>query len=311
MEDGIAGADRVTHLTPKNAMKVSRLPKVALVVGGGASGCEIAEYYASLGVKVLMAELAERLLPKEDSEVGEMIEFYLTKQLGVKVLTQSRVIAIERDGSYKKAVFLRGGQEKSVKIEEIVLATGSKPAIDLGLENAGVKFTNGGIKVNKSLQTSNKHIYAAGDVLGGGESSTERATYEAAIATANIINKGKSAVNYAGFTRVTRTFPMVASVGITEDECMKRDKKYKVALAPLSAVSASNTEDFRTGFVKILADREGKVLGATVVAPHADLVIQEIALAIKQQLKIVDLASTPHVADSWGELVKVVARRLA
>lgn len=309
-ENGITGADSVAHLTPRTAMTVNRLPKVALVVGGGASGCEIAEYYASLGVSVLLVELAERLLPKEDSEVGEMLEFYLTKQLGVKVLTQSRVIALEKDRSFKKVIFLRGGQEKAVKVEEVIFATGSKPALDLGLENAGVKFTKNGIKVDKSLQTNVRHIFAAGDVLGG-ESSTEKATYEAAVVTANIINRGKAAVNYKGFARVTNTFPMVASVGMTEDSCMKRDKKYKVALAPLSVANASNTEDFRTGFIKMLSDREGKIIGATVVAPRADLIIQEIALAIRQNLRVVDVASTPHIADGWGEIVKVVARRLA
>ena len=309
-EKGITGVDSIPHLTPRTAMNVGRLPKVLLVVGGGASGCEIAEYYANLGVQVLLFELSERLLPREDSEVGEMIEFYLTKQLGVKVLTQSRVIAMERDGAHRKVIFIRGGQEKAVKVEEIVVATGSKPAMDLGLENAGVKFSAAGIKVGKTLQTSAKHIYAAGDVLGG-KSSTEKSTYEAALATANIINKGNSAADYRGFMRVTNTFPMVASVGMTEDDCVKHARKYKVALAPLSAVNASNIEDFRTGFIKLVADRDGRLIGGTVVAPRADLIIQEVALAIRQEMKAVDLASVPHAADGWGEIVKVAARRLA
>ncbi|MBQ3309855.1 NAD(P)/FAD-dependent oxidoreductase [Candidatus Saccharibacteria bacterium] len=309
-ENGITGADSVPHLTPRTAMSIGRLPKVVLVVGGGASGCEIAEYYANLGVQVLLVELAERLLPKEDSEVGEMLEFYFTKQLRINVLTRSRVVAIERDGQHKKVVFLRGGQEKAVKVEEIVIATGSQPALDLGLENAGVKFSAAGIKVNKEMQTSAKHIYAAGDVVGG-RSSTEKATYEAVVATANIINKGHSPADYRGFARVTNTFPMVASVGMTEDDCVKHARKYKVALAPLSTTGASNIEDFRTGFIKLVGDRDGRILGGTVVAPRADLIIQEIALAIRQEMKAVDLASVPHIADSWGEIVKIAARRLA
>lgn len=309
-EKGITGVDSVPHLTPRTAMSAGRLPKVVLVAGGGASGCEIAEYYANLGVQVLLFELSERLLPREDSEVGEMLEFYLTKQLGVKVLTQSRVIAIERSEGHKKVIFLRGGQEKAVKVEEIVVATGSKPAMDLGLENAGVKFSASGIKVGKNLQTSAKHIYAAGDVIGG-KSSTEKATYEAAVATANVINKGHSPVDYRGFARVTNTFPMVASVGMTEDDCVRHARKYKVALAPLSVANASNIEDFRTGFVKLVGDRDGRIIGGTVVAPRADLIIQEVALAVRQEIKAVDLAGTPHIADSWGEIIKIAARRLA
>ena len=308
---GIAGLENTKCLTPTSALVVNRIPKVVLIVGAGATGCEIAQYYAELGSKVLLAELANRILPQEDAEVGELMEHYLTKQLKVKVLTESRVTTVAKDRVSKKVIFMRGGQEKQVRVEEIILATGSAPATDLGLENAGVKYTKMGIKVEPTLQTSAKHIYAAGDVLGGNKSSTEKASYEAAVATANIVNRAKNAVDYRGFVRMVNTFPPVASVGLTEDDCLKRDLKYKSTIVLLNTTSASNTSDFRAGFIKLIANRERRIIGATVVAPQADLIIQEIVLAMRNRISVVELASTPHVAMSWSELVRIAARRLS
>ena len=215
---------------------------------------------------------------------------------------------------------MRGGQEKSVKVEAVILATGSEPAVDLGLSNAEVKFSSKGIQVNSMMQTSAKHIFACGDVADVvlekradvvEISSTEKANYEAAIAASNAVTRGKSFVDYKGFVRMTDTFPKVAAVGLTEDECIARDLKYKQVLVPLSSVSASNTSEYQDGFVKVVTNREGKIIGSTIVAPNADLMIQEIVLAMKADLKLMDIATTPHVALGFGEAVRLAARRIS
>ena len=110
---------------------------------------------------------------------------------------------------------------------------------------------------------------------------------------------------------MVNTFPPVASVGLTEDDCLKRDLKYKSTIVLLNTTSASNTSDFRAGFIKLIANRERRIIGATVVAPQADLIIQEIVLAMRNRISVVELASTPHVAMSWSELVRIAARRLS
>lgn len=328
IDPGITGAAEAECLLPEDVFTLRRIPKVVMVVGGGSTGCEIAEYLAEMGSKVLLAEISERLLPKEDPEAGEVIETRFAKTLGVKVLTSSRVVAVAKAGKetlpsgrkteVTKVQFLRGGQEKSVKVEAVVLCTGSEPAVDLGLSNADVKFSNKGIRVNGMMQTSAKNIYACGDVADTvlekhadvvEISSTEKATHEAAVAASNIVNRAKGTVNYKGFVRMTDTFPKVASVGLTEDECIARDLRYKHTLMPISGVSAANTKDYQDGFVKIIANRENKIIGATIVAPNADILIQEIVLAMRTDLKLVDLASIPHVSLSLGEAVRVAARR--
>ncbi len=307
---GIAGVDAVSCWSPDTALRMSKLPKAVMVVGGGSTGCEIAEYFAALGVQVLIAEAQERLLPREDPEAGAVIAEHLRKRFRVEVLTNSRVVAVAQDDKSKQVFFVRDGQEKTVRVEAIILATTPEPSVDFGLENAGVKYSPAGIVVNEYLRTTSPHIWAAGDVIGR-DSSTERATYEAKLATMNALRKSGNIVNYAGFTRMTNTMPKVAKVGLTENDCTKVKYKFKTAMVPIETISAANTNDFREGFVKIIAEAHGQILGATVVCPEADLVIQEVALAVRNGLRVAELAATPHVATSWSEAVRIAARELS
>ncbi len=292
-------------------MALPRLPRNILIVGGGSTGCELAQYFAELGVKVAIVELSGRLLPREDEEVGRLMESYFSKQLKIDVLTEVRATAMSEDALGKNVILLHDGVERAVKVGAVVLATGTTPSLGgLGLEKVGVKVEKRGLKINSSLQTTAKYIFAAGDVLGG-ESSTERSAYEGVIATYNALKRQKTTVNYGGFVRVTDTFPQIASVGVTEDDCIKRDIKFKKSLIALPKVPAAAISGINVGFVKMLATKQGKVLGATVIAPEAELIIQEVSLAIRHGLSVIDLASTPHVALAWGEAVKRVAKRLA
>ncbi len=310
-ENGIAGLDHIEHCTPKNALTINRPPKTLIIIGGGPTGCEVAQYYAELGSKIAILELTDRLLPHEDLEVGQLMTGHFEENHHIKVLTESRAISIEQDKINKRVVFMRGGMEHILHADAIVVATGSRPAIeDLGLENAGVKATKQGIKVSKTLQTSIKHIYAAGDAIDA-KSSTERAIYESALATSNLFNRNKDIANYSGFMRVIDTYPQVATVGVTEDDCLKRDKKIKKAIIPLSSISAANINDFYVGFVKMLADKQGKVIGATIICPEAELVAEEVSLAIRHHLSVEDLASAPHPASSWNDAVRLAANRLS
>lgn len=308
--NGITGIDTVSCWSPNTALRMAKLPRVMMVIGGGSTGCEIAEYFAALGVEVLIAEAQDRILPREDPEASEVIEKHLKDRFGVKVLTDSRVVALQRDNEGQQVIFVRGSQEKSVRVEAIVLATTTEPSTDIGLENAGVKYSYRGIQVDQNLRTTNRHIWAAGDVIGG-ESSTEKATYEGKLATLNAISNAGNIVNYTGFIRMTDTLPKVAKVGLNEIECAQLKEKQKSALVPLEAISAANTNDFRAGFVKLTINAKSQVLGATVVSPDADLVIQEIALALRAGMQASELAGTPHVATGWAEAVRMAARELS
>lgn len=309
-QGGIIGLESVKCLTADTALDLKALPKTMTIIGGGATGCEFAEFFATLGVKVQIIELSPRLLPREDVEAGSVLQTYLEEEFKVKVLTEARVLAVSNfKNNTTKISFLRGGVEKASKSEAVFLATGALPNLDLGLENAGVKFDKNGIKTDEFLQTSMKHIYAVGDCLGK-ESSSERAAYEGTAALLNLVKKEKNSLNYEIFPRVVNTNPEIVSLGKTEIECRSSKLKYEKIFVPISEIPASNTNDFRVGFLKLLVDKKKKtLLGATLMSKNADLMVSELSLIMKNNLPVTELAKIPHVSTSFSELLHIAAEK--
>ena len=301
LDTGIKIPENLDYWLPENVPYILRPPKSVFIVGAGATGCEIAQYFSEMGCNVTIADLAVRILPQEDEEVGQVLEEVFTKD-NITVLTQSRVIAIEKCDNAKKIVFIRGGQEKSVKADEVVLCTGQAPNADIGLENAKVKYTHEGIKVGPDMQTSQKNIYACGDVIGG-HSCSMKAKIEARIAAAHIIGKSKDVVDYLGLIRVTKLYPEIATVGMTEDDCIKSDKKFKKVIRPLFC-NASITSNFRSGFIKMLCDKHGLFIGATIMAPNAGIIAQELAMALRYSMTIREIYAVPHPENEWSMIVQ-------
>lgn len=307
----VQGIREIDYLTPRTILEAIRPPKTLYIIGGGPIGVEIAQLMAIFGTKVYIAEIASRLLPGEDLEVGETMERLLSEQKGVTVLTQTRTLMIEKENIAKRITLSRGGVEKSLRVDEVLVAAGREPNVDLGLENASVQYTPKGIQVHDNLQTSNRDIFAAGDVLGRPNSFTHTAILESRIAAHNLFSKGKLAPDYTGTPRLIFTFPGIASVGLSEDDCLKRDLRIKKSIAPLNIIARSNTSDFHDGFVKLIADRKNVIIGATVVAPHAAEIVHELALAIRYGITASQLADTPHAFLSWSEAVRVAATKLS
>lgn len=306
----IPGLSDTDYATPRSILDITRPPKTIYIVGGGTTGIEIAQLMSIFGAKVYVADIASRILPDFDSEVGESIGELFHKQKGITPLTQTRTLAIEKENIARRVTFSRGGHEQSLRIDEVVICAGRTPNVDLGLENAGVDYDSKGIRVNDQLQTTAKHIYAAGDVLGR-KGYTHTALLESRIAINNLLSKNKHIPDYAATPRIVFTYPGIASVGLTEDDCLRRDLNIKKAIAPLSIIARSNTSDFRDGFVKIITDKKGVIIGATVVAPGASEIVHELTLAIKYGHTAAQLAATPHAFLSWSEAVRVAASKLA
>ena len=225
------------------------------------------------------------------------------------VIPNSKVVAVTSEDKTKTVIFTSGGQEKMVNVDCVVLATGSEPNTDLGLENAGVQYKPSGIVVDKFFHTSAKNIYAVGDCTGG-DSSTERSEYEASVLAVNLTSRAKNQVNYGGFIRVTSTYPEIATVGLNEVDLNKRKRKFQKAVVPLKDIPASKTERLAHGFVKIITDMTGRVIGATIVAPNAALMAEEFSIAIRHHLTALEIASTPHITNSWNFAVKLAAKKL-
>ncbi len=299
----IEGLKKAGYITYRKAINFTKLPKSLLVIGGGAIGTEFTHLFNRLGVEVTQVEYAPRLLAREEPESSELIQALFERD-GVNVVTGAQVYKVETDRS-KKIVHVRRGEEThTFRVDEILLAAGKQPNVDLGLDNAGVKYDKRGIKTNKMMQTARKHIYAVGDVVGP-YAFTHMASYQSRIAAHNILHRQKIEVNYKAVPRCTFTDPEVASVGITEAEARDKGLKIRVNAVPVSVIGRSNTSNQSAGFVKVITSQTGVLLGGTVVAPRGGEMMQELAVAIQNGLKASDVAATIHAFPTWSEAVRI------
>lgn len=306
----IQGLDALPFYTPRTILETLKPPKSICIIGGGSHAVEIAELLSIFGTDVTIIEKASRLLPDLDAEIGEQVEHHLTKTRGVTVLTHANVMAVEKDGLKKRVVLKQAGVDKHLKIDDILVAAGRIASVDLGLENATVRYTPKGIDVDQHLQTNVKHIYAAGDVIGR-HHNTHSALLESRVVAHNLLHKNPITPDYTATPTIIFTAPEIAVVGLSEDDCHKRDIAYKKAIAPLNIIARSNTSNFHDGFVKLIVDKKGVVLGGAIVAPHAGDMIHEIGLAVKHQLTAQMLADTPHGFLTWAEAIRVAASKLS
>lgn len=302
-------SERVTLHTARTILDLPRPPKTLFIVGGGAVGVEFAELFASFGSKVSIAEEAPRLLPREDQEVSQLVEAVLAKRRGVQILTKAKITGVSIDGISPRVEFMRGGEQHSVKVEHILVATGKKPTVDIGLENAGVEYNARGIEVDEHLRTSARHIFAAGDVLGE-HMFTHVGVYESRIVANNILHKHKISPDYKAVPRVTFLTPEIASVGMSEEDCLKRDLRTKSAIVPVNVIGRANVSNAMDGFVKVITDPRGVLLGASVVSAHAGEVIHELGLAIQYGLTAQQVANTLHAFPTWSEAVRVACSKI-
>lgn len=310
-DGNVLGLDKVPYLTPRTALECIRPPKTVFIIGGGPTGCEFAQLFSTFGSKVCIADETSRLLHGEDQEVSELVEAVFRKRRGMSVLTHAKVIRIAREGVMTRVTYLHGSEEHSVKVDQVLLAAGKLPAVDIGLENAGIDYSAKGIETDEFLETSAKGIYAAGDVLGR-FFHTHTGVYESRVVANNLLHaKRKLQPDYTAVPRVTFIDPEIASVGMNEADCLKRDLAITTAIAPVNIIARANIDNARDGFVKIIADKKRRVLlGATVATPHAGEVIHELALAIQYGLSATEVANTLHAFPSWSEAVRVACAKI-
>lgn len=305
----IPGLSEVGYIGYRQALDLTKMPKKLCVIGGGAIGAEFTHYFSTFGVEVHIIEFAPRLLSREDEEMGELIEA-LFENNGVHVHTESKVVKVEKKDIQKIVHYEHNGTIQSIVVDEILLAAGKIPNTNLGLENAGVNYDRRrGIEVNSHMQTSNLHIYAAGDVTGG-YMFTHVASYQSRIAGHNIFSSLKHAADYRAVPRCVFVDPEFAAVGATEAELKAKRVRYQVAALPTSVIGRANTSQEDTGFVKILADKKGRILGGSIVAPRAGEMIQELTLAVQWRMKASKLDYTMHAYPTWSQAVRLCASKI-
>lgn len=303
----ISGLSTITYLTPQTAVTLLKPPKSIFIIGGGKTGVEYAGLFSTFGSNVYIAEIAPRLLPEEDLEAGDAIKHELEGR-GSEVLTSTRVTSVAKEGVLYRVTYLRGDVEHVVKVEHILLAGGRTPNLDLGLDNAEVEHSPLGIAVNASLQTSAKHIFAAGSVTGNVRGA-EGAVLEAEQAASNMLRRDKVAVDYSAIPVVIYSQPAVARVGVNEGEALRKDISVTTASISLQETVVGRATR-STGFVKLLADKKGQLVGAVLVGAGAPEAANALTFAIGANLSVEKVAATPLAYGSIGEAIALAARKL-
>lgn len=306
----IEGLEKAGYLNSRTAGTLTRPPKSLFIIGAGAIGCEYAELFSIFGTKIYMADITPRLLMKEDQEVGELMRTIFERERGMTILPNTKVMKVTKEGLAKRVHYQQGHDMKSVKVDEVLMAAGKLANVDIGLENAGVEYTPRGIKVNDHMQTTAKHIYAAGDCAGP-YMFTHMAIYQSHLAGHNLWHKQKMKADYRAVPRCIFVNPEIASVGMSEDECIKRDIKYKKALAPVSIIGRANTSNVDEGFVKVLTEPDGTLIGASIVSPRAGEMLHELTLAIQLGITAQEVANTIHAFPTWSEAVRISCAKAA
>jgi pyruvate/2-oxoglutarate dehydrogenase complex dihydrolipoamide dehydrogenase (E3) component len=298
---GLRGAPFVTY---QQIFDVRELPDSMIVIGGGPVSTEIAQAYQRLGCQVTI--FAEMLLPKEDEDVRELIERVFAQERVRRVKGRAKKVRTEGE-----LVMVSDGQT-DVRGRLLLVAAGRKPNIDgLGLDRAGVKYTDKGIPVDDELRTSIGHIYAAGDVLGGYEFS-HFAGWQAFQAVRNALLPGSASGRSDLVPWVTFTDPEIARVGLGEAQARSQyGGDLKVGLWPIEKIDRAVCEDDRAGFIKILAKSDGSIVGASIVGERAGEAITEITVAIKHGLSVGDLAGTIHPYPTYCTGIQLLATQMA
>jgi pyruvate/2-oxoglutarate dehydrogenase complex dihydrolipoamide dehydrogenase (E3) component len=307
----IPGLDTVEYVTNENIFNLTELPRRLVVIGAGPIGCEMAQSFARLGSTVEVVEMAPRILPREDPDVAETVQTALLRD-GVRLHLSAAVSGVRAGttGSPGEVIvtYNGDGETREVVGDRLLVAIGRAPNVDgLGLDAAGVRYHSKGVEVNKYLQTSNRRIYAAGDVA-----SPYQFTH-IAEATAGIVVQNALFARTARFDRVvvpwsTYTSPEVAHVGVSESQAERDGVAVDVFRHDMKAVDRARLDGETEGFVKIIVQKgKTRILGATLVGAHAGEMIAEIVLAMQNGLGIDKLAGVIHPYPTESEAVKRAA----
>lgn len=305
----ITGLEEAGYLSSQEALELDHAPGSIMIFGGGAVACEFAQIFASFGTKVTLVIRGDRILNKEDNEVSELIKALFENQ-GIKILTEMAVVKVEKKDGKKVVHYHSKDKDYYAEYDEILMAAGKRGNIEFNPEKAGLRVDKGRITVDKHMMTNVSHIAAAGDVVGP-YLFTHTASYQSYIAGTNLFARNKVSVDYAVVPRCIFVTPEVASVGLSEAEAQEKGIAIKKGIMAIGMLGRANTANDFDGFVKVITDKKGVVIGASIVAPRAGEMIHELALAMQCRIKAETIANMIHAYPTYSEGVKVACSLVA
>lgn len=290
------------------ALKLNKVPKKLVVVGGGYIGLEMGSVWSRLGAEVHVVEFLDHITPGMDKEISKEFMKILKKQ-GINFHMQHKVEEIKKNNSGAVVSTTdKDGNTKDFDCDVVLISVGRKANTNgLNLEMTGVELDERNrVITDKNFKTNIENIYAIGDVIQG--PMLAHKAEDEGIAVAEIIAGQSGHVNYDTIPGVVYTTPEVASIGKTEEQLKDKNVSYKIGKFSFMANSRAKAIDDAEGFVKILADEKSdKVLGAHIIGPHAGELIAEIGIAMEFGASSEDIARTCHAHPTFSEAVKEAA----
>jgi pyruvate/2-oxoglutarate dehydrogenase complex dihydrolipoamide dehydrogenase (E3) component len=303
----IEGLDKTPFITNKETFSLDHLPKSMIILGAGPIATEMAQAFSRLGTQIDVIQRSNQILSKEDRDMaGEVMESL--KSEGVAIHLNTTVVSA-KDLRDEREVIIKDREDKETKLraETILVAMGREANLaGLGLENAGVEFSGKGLQVDKRLRTTQKHIYAAGDVTGT-YLFTHAAGYEGGIVISNAIFHLPRKVDYAYLPWCTYTDPELASIGMNEKAAKAAGIEYSVWTEAFKDNDRSLAEGEKMGKIKMILDAKEKPLGVQILGPHAGELLSEWVAVLNGKVKLSILAAAVHPYPTLGEINKRVA----
>jgi pyruvate/2-oxoglutarate dehydrogenase complex dihydrolipoamide dehydrogenase (E3) component len=302
----IPGLETVCYFTNETIFDNRVRPEHLIIIGGGPIGLEMAQAHHQLGAKVTVIEMGT-ILPKDDPDLVAVVRDRI-KADGISLYEGAKTKEILDVNDQIRVVIEHQGIEITLEGSQLLLATGRKPNVEnLGLKDAGIEYTDRGISVDARLRTSNKKVFAIGDITGGLQ-FTHMAGYDAGIVIRNALFRLPAKVDHSAVPWVTYTNPELAQVGLTEKAAREQyGDDIRVVTWDYAENDRARAEAETDGFIKVITKPNGRILGAAIVGRQAGELIGVWSLAISKKMKIGAIAGMIAPYPTLGELSKRVA----
>jgi len=307
----IKGLENVGYLTNESALELQDRPDSLIIIGGGYIAVEYGHFFAAMGTKVTILEMADRLVLSEEPEISNLLKSELSKRMAVHTNALVEEVKESEHGVTVVTKDTSSSQQSEFTAQRIMMAVGRRSNADLlKVENAGIELDNRGfIKVNEYLETSQQNIYAVGDA-NGQQMFTHMANREAAIVAQNVLYDTRLKVDYTAVPHAVYSYPQIASVGLREDEA-GRDHEITVGRTKYFDVAKGEAMLETAGYAKAIVENgTDRILGFHIIGPYAPELIQEVANAMTSGGQIEEINQGIHIHPALSELVPMTLNSL-
>ncbi len=302
----IPGLDQVSYLTNENIFENTRKMKHLVVIGGGPIGMEMAQAHHRLGVEVTVLE-GMKAMGQADPELSAIVLEKLRKE-GINIIEGAMVKNVERKGKTGvRVAYEKDGTQINIDASHILVATGRAANVDgLDLEKAGIKYSKHGIEVKRDLRTSNKRVYAIGDVAGGPQ-FTHVAGYHAGLVIRGLLFRKKAVPDHDIIPWAIYTDPEIGHVGLSEAQAREKYRDIKVLRWPYHENDRAQAERKTTGLIKLITNKKGLIVGVSIAGVGAGEMINMWSLAITNKMKLGDVVGFISPYPTLSEMGKRAA----